>query len=171
MRKLIGYVPQQISLFETTFKKNVAWGLDEEEIDEDRVVEVLKMAQLWEFVEGFCGGINATVMSGSNGLSQGQKQRLAIARALYRDPEILIFDEATSALDVEVEYEITKMLKALKGDKTIVAIAHRLSTLNSCDRLVYLKDGEVVDTGTFKQLSDRHADFENLVRLSNLNNA
>jgi ATP-binding cassette subfamily C protein len=170
LRKLIGYVPQQISIFEASFKKNIAWGMNDNEIEDKRVIEVLKMAQLWEFVSGFDEGINASVMAGSTGLSQGQKQRLAIARALYRNPEILIFDEATSALDVEVEYEITKMLTELKGSKTIIAIAHRLSTLKSCDRLIYLKDGEVVDTGTFKQLSERHAGFENLIRLSNLEN-
>ena len=170
LRKLIGYVPQQISIFEASFKKNIAWGMNDNEIEDKRVIEVLKMAQLWEFVSGFDEGINASVMAGSTGLSQGQKQRLAIARALYRNPEILIFDEATSALDVEVEYEITKMLTELKSSKTIIAIAHRLSTLKSCDRLIYLKDGEVVDTGTFKQLSERHADFENLIRLSNLEN-
>lgn len=168
LRKLIGYVPQQISVFDTTFRKNVAWGLDEKVIDDKRVVEVLKMAQLWEFVANFKKGINAEVMAGCSGLSQGQKQRLAIARALYRNPEILILDEATSALDVEIEYEITQMLNKLKGSKTIIAIAHRLSTLKSCDSLIYLKSGKVVDVGTFKQLSNRHADFENFINLSNL---
>lgn len=171
LRKLIGYVPQQISVFDTTFKENIAWGMAGKEIDEARVVEVLKMAQLFDFVNSFDKGVNSPVMADSNGLSQGQKQRLAIARALYRDPEILIFDEATSALDVEVEHEITKMLNGLKGAKTIIAIAHRLSTLKSCDRLIYLKEGEVVDTGSFKELSKRHADFENLIKLSNLDNA
>ena len=170
LRKLIGYVPQQISVFDTSFKENIAWGINPKDIDDKRVVEVLKMAQLWDIVKDFDKGIDAEVMAGSNGLSQGQKQRLAIARALYRDPEILILDEATSALDVEIEYEITRMLNKLKGSKTIVAIAHRLSTLKSCDRLIYLKSGEVIDVGTFKQLSSRHADFENFIRLSNLDN-
>lgn len=174
LRNIIGYVPQQINVLDGSFKKNVGWGVDEYDIDEEKVIKALKMAQLYDFInnsEMFDKGINSNVLLGSNGLSQGQKQRLAIARALYREPKILIFDEATSALDVETEYEITQMLNALKGEKTIIAIAHRLSTLKSCDRLIYLKDGNIIDTGTFSELSKRHADFEKLIRLSNLNNA
>lgn len=170
LRKLISYVPQQINILDGSFKRNVAWGVQEKDIDETRVIDSLKKAQLYDFVSGFEEGINAKVIIGSTGLSQGQKQRLAIARALYRDSEILIFDEATSSLDVETEYEITKMLKDLKGKKTIIAIAHRLSTLKSCDSLIYLKRGEIVDTGTFEQLSQKYPDFDKLIKLSNINN-
>lgn len=170
LRKLIGYVPQQINILDGSFKRNVAWGIKEKEIDEKQVVEALKMAQIYDFVSGFDEGINSKVIIGSTGLSQGQKQRLAIARALYRESKILIFDEATSSLDVETEYEITQMLNTLKGEKTIIAIAHRLSTLKSCDRLIYLKDGQIVDTGTFEELSSKHADFEKLIKLSSLSN-
>lgn len=175
LRKLVGYVPQQINILDGSFRRNVAWGIDESNIDEEKVIESLKMAQLYDFVCGFENGINSDAILGSTGLSQGQKQRLAIARALYRDPQILILDEATSSLDVETEYEITQMLntfKTIKGPdekKTIIAIAHRLSTLKSCDRLIYLKDGRIVDTGTFEELSNNHPDFENLIRLSSLN--
>lgn len=168
MRKLIGYVPQQINILDGSFKRNVAWGIEEERIDEEKVIEALRKAQLFDVVEE-SGGINTNIILGSTGLSQGQKQRLAIARALYKNPEILIFDEATSSLDVETEHEITQMLNNLKGEKTVIAIAHRLSTLKSCDRLVYLKQGEMVDTGSFEELSSRHADFEKLIRLSSLN--
>lgn len=168
LRKLIGYVPQQINILDVSFKENVAWGFAAEEIDEAKVVNALKKAQLWDLVNSYKEGINANVIVGSNGLSQGQKQRLAIARALYRDPEILIFDEATSSLDVETEHEITKMLSTLKGEKTIIAIAHRLSTLKACDKLIYLKAGQIVDTGSFKELSGKHIDFEKLIRLSNI---
>lgn len=166
LRKLIGYVPQQINVLEGTFKRNVAWGVDEDKIDEEKVVEALKKARLFDFVSQFDNGINTNIIVGAAGLSQGQKQRLAIARALYKDPEILIFDEATSSLDVETEHEITQMLASFKGDKTIIAIAHRLSTLKSCDKLIYLKSGKIVDIGTFSQLSERHTDFEKMVRLS-----
>lgn len=169
LRSLIGYVPQQINVLDCSFKKNIAWGIDEKNIDEEKVINALKMAQLYDFVMEFDQGLDANVIVGSSSLSQGQKQRLAIARALYRDPKILIFDEATSALDVETEYEITQMLNTLKGEKTIIAIAHRLSTLKSCNRLIYLKDGVILDSGTFGELSERHADFENLIKLSNLN--
>lgn len=168
LRRLIGYVPQQVNILDGSFKRNIAWGIEEKDIDEKKIIEVLKKAQMYDFVNSFEQGTNSKVIIGSTGLSQGQKQRLAIARALYREPEILIFDEATSSLDVETEHEITQMLNELKGDKTIIAIAHRLSTLKSCDRLVYLKSGKVVDVGTFKELSKRHADFEKLIKLSNL---
>lgn len=163
LRRLIGYVPQQISILDGSFKRNVALGRT---VVEDKVIKALKQAQLDDFVNGFDEGINAKVIVGSAGLSQGQKQRLAIARALYRDPEILIFDEATSSPDVETEQGITQMIKSLKGKKTIIAIAHRLSTLKSCDRLIYLKNGRIVDTGTFKELSKTHPDFEKLIKLS-----
>ena len=169
LRKLIGYVPQQINIFDGSFKRNVAWGIKEEEIDEQLVIEALKKARLYDIVTQFEEGINAPAIKGSSGLSQGQKQRLAIARALYRNSEVLIFDEATSSLDVETEHEITQMLNSIKGEKTIIAIAHRLSTLKSCDRLIYLKDGTIVDTGTFNELSQKHADFEKLIKLSSLN--
>lgn len=168
MRKLIGYVPQQINILDGSFRRNVAWGIEEDKIDDEKVIDTLRSAQLYDVVEEL-GGINADIIKGSTGLSQGQKQRLAIARALYKDPKILIFDEATSALDVETEHEITQMLNNLKGEKTIIAIAHRLSTLKSCDRLLYLKKGELVDTGSFEELSARHADFEKLIKLSSLN--
>jgi len=168
LRKLIGYVPQQINILDGSFKRNVAWGIDEKEIDEEKVIEVLKRAQLYDFVNGFENGINSKAIVGYTGISQGQKQRLAIARALYRDPEILIFDEATSSLDVETEHLITQMLDSLKGEKTIIAIAHRLSTLKSCDRLIYLKAGKIIDSGTFEELSKKHVEFENMVKLSSL---
>lgn len=162
-RNLTGYVPQEVNLLENSFKNNVAWGQDEKNIDDERVVESLKLAQLYDFVQEN-GGINSVI----RGLSQGQKQRLMIARGLYKNPEILIFDEATSSLDVETEHEITKMLTSLKGNKTLIAIAHRLSTLKECDKLIYLKDGVIVDVGTFKELENRHEDFKNLIKLSQI---
>lgn len=167
-RKLIGYVPQQINVIEKSFKENVAWGIDYEKIDEDGVIKALKASQLYDLVEKFDEGINAKPFIGSTGLSQGQKQRLAIARALYRDPELLILDEATSSLDVKVENEITSMLNNLKENKTIIAIAHRLSTLKACTKLIYMKDGKIVDIGTFEELCGRYKDFETLVKLSSI---
>lgn len=171
LRKLIGYVPQQINILEGTFKENIAFGIEERNLSERKIIEALKDAQIYDFVKSFEDGINSEISSGATGLSQGQKQRLAIARALYRESELLIFDEATSSLDVETEHEITKMLSNLKGQRTIIAIAHRLSTLKSCDRLVYLKDGRIIDTGTFEELSHKYPDFEKLIKLSNINNA
>lgn len=166
-RRLIGYVPQQINILDKSFKENVAWGC--KDINDEGVVKALKSAQLYDVISGYQDGINSNVIVGSNGLSQGQKQRLALARALYRDPEILILDEATSSLDVQVENEITEMLKEIGKSKTIIAIAHRLSTLKACNKLVYLKDGQIVDIGTFDELCARYSDFDNLVKLSKIN--
>lgn len=163
LKNLTGYVPQEISLLEDNFKNNVAWGQDENNINEEFVIESLKQAQLIDVVEK-SGGINSMI----RGLSQGQKQRLMIARGLYRNSDVLIFDEATSSLDVETEHEITQMLTSLKGNKTIIVIAHRLCTLKECDKLIYLKDGVIVDVGTFEELENRHEDFKNLIKLSQI---
>lgn len=163
LKNLTGYVPQEISLLEDNFKNNVAWGQDENNINEELVIESLKQAQLIDVVEK-SGGINSMI----RGLSQGQKQRLMIARGLYRNSDVLIFDEATSSLDVETEHEITQMLTSLKGNKTIIVIAHRLCTLKECDKLIYLNDGAIVDIGTFEELEKSHDDFKNLIKLSQI---
>lgn len=165
-RRIIGFIPQQINILDASIKENVAWGCDI--IDEEGVVKALKAAQLYDVISELSGDINAKIIVGSNGLSQGQKQRLAIARALYRDPEILIFDEATSALDVQVENEITEMLTQISKSKTIIAIAHRLSTLKACNKLIYMKDGQIVDVGSFDELSARYEEFASLVKLSSI---
>lgn len=163
LKNLTGYVPQEISLLEDTFKNNVAWGQDENNINEEFVIESLKQAQLIDVVEK-SGGINSMI----RGLSQGQKQRVMIARGLYRNSDVLIFDEATSSLDVETEHEITQMLTSLKGNKTIIVIAHRLCTLKECDKLIYINDGAIVDIGTFEELEKSHDDFKNLIKLSQI---
>lgn len=167
-RHIVGYVPQQINILDKSFRENVAWGVPVEDIDDEKVVFALKSAQIYDFVQSFENGIYSNTIVGSNGISQGQKQRIAIARALYRNPDILIFDEATSSLDVKVENEITEMLEFLRQSKTIIAIAHRLSTLKACNKIVYMKDGIIADVGTFEELSLRHEDFANLVKLSSL---
>lgn len=168
-RKIIGYVPQEINVLEKSFRENVAWGIPSEQIDDNLVVESLMEAQLNDLLKEYKDGIYAMPFIDSKGISQGQKQRLAIARALYRKPEIMIFDEATSSLDVQVEHEITAMLEKLKKSKTMISIAHRLSTLKSCDRLIYLKDGKIIDSGTFTELSAKYEDFEKLIKLSAIN--
>ena len=165
-RHIIGYVPQQINILDKSIKENVAWGF--ENIDDEGVIKALKAAQIYDIIKDNPDGINSNIIIGSSGLSQGQKQRLAIARALYRDPQIIILDEATSALDVQVENEITEMLKHISKSKTIIAIAHRLSTLKACNKLVYMKDGKIVDIGTFSELASRYPDFENLIKLSSI---
>lgn len=165
-RRMLGYVPQQINILDKSIKENVAWGC--KEINDSKVVNALKSAQLYNVIEESPQGIDSNIIVGSNGLSQGQKQRLAIARALYRDPQIIILDEATSALDVQIEHEITEMLKEISSTKTIIAIAHRLSTLKACNKLIYMKNGTIVDVGTFAGLSEKYEEFENLIKLSSI---
>ena len=165
-RRMLGYVPQQINILDKSIKENVAWGC--KKINGSKVVNALKSAQLYNVIEEYPQGIDSNIIVGSNGLSQGQKQRLAIARALYRDPQIIILDEATSALDVQIEHEITEMLKEISSTKTIIAIAHRLSTLKACNKLIYMKNGTIVDVGTFAGLSEKYEEFENLIKLSSI---
>lgn len=165
-RRMLGYVPQQINILDKSIKENVAWGC--KEINDSKVVNALKSAQLYNVIEEYPQGIDSNIIVGSNGLSQGQKQRLSIARALYRDPQIIILDEATSALDVQIEHEITEMLKEISSTKTIIAIAHRLSTLKACNKLIYMKNGTIVDVGTFAGLSEKYEEFENLIKLSSI---
>lgn len=149
----IGYIPQDFGIISVTIRENVAFG--QEDIDDNRVIEVLKMTQIYDYiVENFKDGIYANPFVDSTGLSQGQKQRLAIARALYADPDILILDEATSALDLKTEEEICEVLKSLKGEKTIIAIAHRLSTIRFADKIVFMEDGKISDTDTFEELME-----------------
>ena len=140
-RKKIGYIPQSIYLSDGDVASNVAFL---EEVDEKRVKEVLKQAEILEFLETHHEGIWTKV--GENGvkLSGGQKQRIAIARALYHNPEILVLDEATSALDNETEKEIMQNIYKIGKDKTMIIIAHRISTLDKCDRIVRLEAGKVI---------------------------
>ena len=137
-RKLIGYVPQAIYLSDDTVRNNVAFGIPADEIDDVRVREALEMAQLLDDVNNMPGGMDAGI--GENGchLSGGQRQRLAIARALYRQPQLLILDEATSALDTATEDAFVKALESLQGKITMLVIAHRLSTVENCDRTIRL---------------------------------
>jgi len=133
-RKLIGYVPQHIQLWEGSIRENVAFGVPDEEIDDAKVMQALKLAQLYPLVESLPGGIEFRLSDNGNNLSGGQRQRLGIARALYHEPKMLILDEATSALDSETEKAFVEALEILSGKVTMIVIAHRLSTLNKCDR-------------------------------------
>lgn len=168
LRKLMGYVSQSPYIFNSTIRENVAYGVDPSDIDDAKVLETLKLAQLQKYVEDAEEGIYTNIGDAGKTMSGGQRQRLAIARALYNDPEIIVLDEATASLDVETEHEITQVINKLKGDKTVIAIAHRLSTLKGCDRILFMEDGEIKDTGTFKELSAKHPNFARILELSTL---
>jgi ABC-type multidrug transport system fused ATPase/permease subunit len=139
----IGYIPQAISMLDDTIRLNIAFGIPEKDISEDRIWEVLREASLDDFVRNLPDGIETNIGERGVRLSGGQRQRIGIARALYRNPSILIFDEATSALDMNTEAEIMNSIYGLSKDKTIIIIAHRLSTLDRCD-VIYKVDNGVI---------------------------
>ena len=151
-QKNIGYVPQSIYLNDDTIKNNVAFGVSENDIDEEKVINALKSAQLYEFVSNLENGINTSVGERGVSFSGGQKQRIGIARALYNSPSILIFDEATSALDVGTEAEIMQTIFKFKENKTIIIIAHRLSTVKKCDLIYKINKGKIESFGSPKKL-------------------
>ena len=140
-KKNIGYVGQDIFLIDDTIKKNIAFGIEESEIDIKMLNEALLSSKLNAFIDTLEYGLNTKVGDRGIQLSGGQKQRIAIARALYSNPGFLIFDEATASLDEETEREIMKSIYDLKGDKTIIMIAHRLGTLKNCDKIFEIKQG------------------------------
>lgn len=150
---MIGYVPQNIFLTDDTLKRNIAFGLADEKIDEAAVQRALKAAQLDAFVSQLSRGLDTMVGERGVRLSGGQRQRIGIARALYHDPAILVLDEATSALDEETERGVMQAVAALKGDKTLLVVAHRLSTIAHCDRYVRMEQGKIVQQGKISELS------------------
>lgn len=165
-RRKIGYVPQSIYLIDDSLRRNIAFGIPDADIDDKRVRKALAMAQLLDFVDGLPAGLDTTVGDRGITLSGGQRQRIGISRALYHQPELLIFDEATSALDAETERALSDAIDALSGSKTIILVAHRLSTLRSCDEIVLLKDGRVAGHGGAAALAVANNDFRRLVELS-----
>ncbi|SEK83329.1 MULTISPECIES: ABC transporter ATP-binding protein [unclassified Butyrivibrio] len=141
--KNIGYIPQTIFMLDSTIRKNVAFGIPDEDIDDNKVWAALKEAQLDEYVRGLPDGLDTTIGERGIRLSGGQRQRIGIARALFEDPEVLVLDEATSALDNETEAAIMDSINRLHGKKTLVIIAHRLQTIEKCD-MVYRVDSQKV---------------------------
>jgi ABC-type multidrug transport system fused ATPase/permease subunit len=144
----IGYVPQTIYLTDDSLLRNVAFGVPQEKIDEAAVWRALQAAQLDEFVRALPEGLQTSMGERGVRLSGGQRQRIGIARALYRDPQVLFLDEATSALDTTTERGVMQAVLALRGTKTIIIVAHRMSTVENCDRLYRLEHGSVVEQGS-----------------------
>jgi ATP-binding cassette, subfamily B, bacterial PglK len=146
-QELIGYVPQAIFLMDDTLRRNVAFGLADREIDDSAVMRALRAAQLDEFAVSLPAGLETTVGERGVRLSGGQLQRIGIARALYHDPEVLVLDEATSSLDAATERGVMAAVRTLRGRKTLIIVAHRLSTVEHCDWLFRLEAGQIVDGG------------------------
>ena len=139
----IGYIPQTIYMLDDSIRRNIAFGVDDNDIDDDRVWAVLKEAQMMDFVKDLPDGLDAQIGERGVRISGGQRQRLGIARALYHNPQILIFDEATSALDNDTETAIMDAIDSLHGQKTMVIIAHRLRTIENCDIIYEVKDEKI----------------------------
>ncbi len=141
--KIVGYIPQSIYIIDDTVRNNVAFGVDPSEIDDAEIWRALEEAQLADFVREQPLGLDSNIGAGGVKISGGQRQRIGIARALYRNPKVLILDEATSALDNETESAVMESIEKLAGSKTMIIIAHRLTTIRNCDLIYEVKDGKV----------------------------
>ena len=161
-RKNIGYVPQFPYIYHGTLAENIAFGEQEKDIDREQVLKACKMASI-DFLDQLHEGIDTVIGERGIRLSGGQQQRVAIARALYREPDVLIFDEATSSLDTKSEKEIQKTIYSFKETKTLVIIAHRLSTVEDCDKIIWLENGKVLAVGPAKEIIKNYmADYQKL---------
>ncbi|MGA9721316.1 MAG: ABC transporter ATP-binding protein [Candidatus Binatus sp.] len=148
----IGYVPQSIFLLDDSLTRNIAFGFADAEIDLDRVRAVVRMVQLDQLVATLPAGLDTVVGERGVRFSGGERQRVGIARALYHDPDLLVFDEATSALDQVTEADVTSAIESLQGRKTLLVIAHRLATVKHCDRLIFIADGRIRACGSYDEL-------------------
>lgn len=166
-RRHVGYVPQDVTLFDGTIAQNIAltWGDD---ADLERAEQAARRAQLWDVIRQRQNGLHSRVGERGLTLSGGQRQRLGIARALYSEPLVLVLDEATSALDTKTEADVSDAIRGLRGDVTVIAVAHRLSTIRNFDQIVFMKDGGVAATGTFEEVVAQSREFAMQAQLAGL---
>ena len=146
--KKIGYVPQSVYLVDDTIRKNIAFGLREDNIDDNLIKQAVEKASLNNFLNELSDGLETIVGEKGIRLSGGQQQRIGIARALYRDPEILILDEATSSLDQLTEKKIMESIQLLKRKKTLIIVTHRLYTVKNCDKIFFIDKGKITKQGS-----------------------
>ena len=161
----IGYVPQSIYLIDDSIRNNVAFGLSQNNIEEKKIWKALNLAQLDGFVRELPNGLNTIVGENGTRLSGGQKQRIGIARALCHDPQVLVLDEATSALDNKTERDFMKAIENLSGKKTIISVAHRLTSIKSCSTIFFLDNGHLSNSGTYESLLEKSPKFREMVQL------
>jgi ATP-binding cassette subfamily B protein len=161
-RNLCGSVMQEGFIFNDSIAKNIAVGVDN--IDKQRLKYAVTVANIKEFIDELPLGYNTKIGMEGNGISTGQKQRILIARAVYKNPEILFFDEATSALDANNEKIIMNNLNEFYKDKTVVIIAHRLSTVKNADQIIVLDKGKIIETGNHTELTQKRGAYYELVK-------
>jgi ATP-binding cassette subfamily B protein len=150
----IAHVPQAIFLADSSIVENIAFGVPREQIDYVRISQVVEQAQLMETIEKLPDGLKTMVGERGVRLSGGQRQRIGIARALYKNADVIVFDEATSALDNETEEAVMEAIESLSSELTILIIAHRLSTLRKCTQIVELSEGRIERIGMYKDIID-----------------
>lgn len=163
-RAQLGYVPQSIFLGDVSIKENVAFGLPYDQIDIEKVKRACRHSHLEEFLDSLPEGLETRIGERGVQLSGGQRQRIGIARALYMDPAILILDEATSALDGITEGSIMDSIQDISAERTVLIVAHRLSTVKLCDNIYFVKGGQVVDEGTYESLFERNPQFRRMAQ-------
>jgi ATP-binding cassette subfamily C protein len=161
----MSYVPQKPGLVAGSVVDNVALGIEPSQVNEADVWNAIERAHLGEVIRALPGGLNTDLGKNRDGLSGGQIQRLGLARALFSKPGLLVMDEATSALDAESEAEIARALEQMRGEVTIVLIAHRLNTVQHANKVFLIDEGKLVDSGSFKELLARNSSLEHLVKL------
>ncbi len=161
-QKNIGYIPQAIFLADNTIKRNIAFGIEDDEIEETKLWDAIKAAQLDSLINELPTGLETEIGERGVRLSGGQRQRIGIARALYHNPQILIMDEATSALDNITEKYVVEAIERLKGNRTIITIAHRLTTVENCDMLYLMKEGKIIANGTYTELLKHSEEFKKM---------
>jgi ABC-type multidrug transport system fused ATPase/permease subunit len=170
-RRRVGYVPQTVFLTNASIAENIALGIPKEKIDRAAVIRAAEMAQAEEFIDLLPDTYDTVVGERGVKLSGGQRQRLGIARALYHQPDVLIFDEATSALDGMTEDAVMQAIQKLSQQCTMVLIAHRLRTVQACDRIVVLDGGVIVADGSYQELTQHSDAFRRLAGLEQLGDA
>lgn len=166
-RRRVGYVPQDVTLFDGTIAQNIALAWDDD-VDLERAERAARRAQLWDVVTQREGGLQSRVGERGLTLSGGQRQRLGIARALYSDPLVLVLDEATSALDTKTEADVSQAIQSLHGEVTVIAVAHRLSTIRGFDQILFMQHGRVASSGTFDEVVADNTDFAMQAHLAGL---
>ena len=165
-QRSIGYVPQNIYLIDDSFFANIGFGLADSDIDKEKVKAVSKIANLDEFITKLPDKYETHIGERGVRLSGGQRQRIGIARALYYDPEVLIFDEATSALDNITERTVMEAINNLGNEKTIIIIAHRISTVKNCDQIFVLDDARLSGEGSYDELYETNSIFREMVSVN-----